>query len=221
MIDPGSDREMRDALVTSERDARPGDSCLTPERIWVAVRGEASPGEIREALRHVAACGVCSEAWRIARDVSEDAAVPAARKPARMSRIAAVASAAVLAATALLVLERDRPHPSPRSYRQEAATETVEAVTPDGASLPRSSFVLRWRDLGQATRYDVTVYTEDLRLVGRARDLDRPEYTVPAEAFRDLPAGTRLVWKVAANLPDGRRVSSGAFLVVVADDSRP
>ena len=54
--------------------------------------------------------------------------------------------------------------------------------------------------------------TEDLRVIAEARDLDAAEYTVPTEALVDLPSGSRIVWQVHANLPDGRRLASRSFV---------
>ncbi len=103
-------------------------------------------------------------------------------------------------------------------YRAPAAGEPRSLVA-DGATLPRDAFVLRWTSAGPDATYAVAVTTPDLVEVFAARGVRTTEFRVPPEAIAAFPAGTRLVWRLDAQLSDGARRSSPAQFVVLADRS--
>ncbi len=150
-------------------------------------------------------------AWRVAREVSADSAPPvAARRAWGVAHWAAVA-AAVIAAVLIPVGVHEWRAPAPAIYREPGAT--LVALVPEGASLPRSGFLLRWAPLGLDARYSVRVVRADLSIVAKVDGLEREEYLVPAEALAQFSAGTLLYWRVEAHLLDGSQVVSDTFSV--------
>lgn len=216
---------IHERLLASERDAAPRSDCPAPEALWDAARGAAAPDAVRAVVLHTAECGVCSAAWRLAAEVartagvrSEPATPVAPSRPRRPIVPWLLAAAAVLAALALPLALRDREPDVAAEFRDERpAAATIRAQVPDGAALPREAFELAWEPLAEGATYRVEVFTETLAPVARADDLDEPRWTVPAAALADLPAGTRLVWRVQAFGVRGAPVRSPAFLVAIAD----
>ena len=70
-----------------------------------------------------------------------------------------------------------------------------------------------WETHAGSARYALTVTTRALAPVFERSGLTQPEAQVPASALAAFSAGTELAWVVEATLPDGRRVTSPAFLV--------
>jgi hypothetical protein len=68
MTDPEMDARLRAAFASLSRDAAFTADCPPPERLWAGARGELPPGEVETLASHVADCGACAEAWRIAKD---------------------------------------------------------------------------------------------------------------------------------------------------------
>ena len=134
--------------------------------------------------------------------------------------ILALVAAAVLA---ILVFPRDpdpsSPSPSPTiepdggTVLREAGTTaaiTSELATPD---LEPGAFTLRWSEVPGALRYELQLTTEALDPVWSADDLTANHASVPRETIEAVPAGTELVWRVTAVMPDGQRRSSAALAV--------
>ena len=202
---------MRDAFIA------PGavkSGCAEPGRIWDAAVGALPPAEARSLVAHSVSCADCAVAWRLAREAASEAGLlTTAERPVAILprfRVAAVGAAAAAAAAALLlvpVLRKPVHEPALRSVSRGQ----LRALSP--ASLPRQNLALRWSGAPTALRYAVTVTTRDLTVVHEARGLTAPQAVVPEAALARLPAGTELFWTVEAFLPDGSRVSSGAFLV--------
>jgi hypothetical protein len=151
--------------------------------------------------------------WRLARDVSEEAfsdeIVPeTARRPPRW--VFAAAAAAAMLVIGLTVfqfsLQENRSTPI---YRSDPSG-VVESLIPSGSAVPKNEFVLKWSG-PQGARYDVVVGDEDLRPLAEARMLEATDYRVSPEVLAGLPRGARILWRVVAELPDGRRVSSPTF----------
>ncbi len=214
----GTER-LREAFAAQSDRARPTAACPAPERIWAAVRETGSRRAAREVALHAISCPACAESWRLAGDVAADAlprAIPEAGESATLRARAlrlrwALGAAAAIAAVALgvAVIESSlRDHRAP-VYRSARAGAVASLVQP-GSKLPRSGFVLRWSG-PEGARYDVTVGTVDLRPLAEARSLGAAEYRVPPDALAGLPRGARVLWRVEAELPDGRRVSSTTY----------
>lgn len=210
----------RRALTTSSGQARPQENCPPAERIWAAVRGELSPEEFRAAGLHAIACEACSEAWRLALDVSSEVfhadrpvvdELPAqARAPWRVWwRLAAAAATVSLVLIGVQIQRELSLTPAP-GYRAQIH-DSIRSLLPQEAALPRDRLVLRWEGPEGAT-YDIRVATEDLRILDRATGLTAGEHLVPEQALVDLEDGARIVWQVEAVLGDGTRVVSESFV---------
>ncbi|NJL29925.1 MAG: hypothetical protein HC897_19520, partial [Thermoanaerobaculia bacterium] len=92
----------------------------------------------------------------------------------------------------------------------DGGEQAIHSLLGAEPAMARDAVVLRW-DGPEGARYDVFVQTTGLAMVSEAHELETTEYQVPAEALADLPAGTRLFWRVEAVLADGSRLSSSAF----------
>lgn len=210
---------LRAAFAAVAVDAAPGSDCPDPGRLWGALHGEGPAAERREIALHAIACPTCAEAWRLARNLDGEmsarlgsAARPAAAdSPGRSIRwwaAAGLAASLVLAAGLALFSWRSRPV-EPPVYRAQPG-ESIASLVPEGAVLPRARCLLRWSGPAGA-RYDLLVATSDMRPLVRVPRLEASEYLVAADALAALPAGTRLLWQVEADLPDGSRLPSRTF----------
>ena len=219
-------KHLRRAFAAVSQPATAPETCPTPEKIWEAVRGELSPGEVEAIVEHTAVCASCAEDWRLARVLqTAEPAVSTAPAPAGVVRygpwqrvrtyVLAAAAALAVAVVGIQVYQAQQPDQGAAGYR-EGQQDAIQSRIADGAFLPRERFLLRWSAPAAAgASYDVEVSTEDLRVVASAEDLRTPELQVPASALAGLPTGSRLLWKVEADLPDGRHLSSPTFVTTV------
>ena len=214
-----TDERLREAFVSRDPVANPDGSCPDPETVWRAVRRELPHEGIRQIGLHVTTCAECTEAWRLAREVAREAPAdvvaferPASRSPrARPWWIGgALAAAAAMVLVALLLPSGPGLGPNGGGTLR-GAEEVINPLTDLAVPLLRESCTLRWQGPAEG-RWEIRVATEDLRVIAEARNLDVTEFTVPAEALADLPAGSRIVWQVHANLPDGHRLASRSFV---------
>ncbi len=193
-----------------------GADCPSPERIWAAVRGEVEPTEVQSLLEHTLGCRGCARNWRLARAVSQEASDGALqdrlreRSSRRWKRPAWwLVAASILVAVGIQVA----PKREPPTLRRAAQPPALESLIPEGASLPRGDFLLRWREGQAGTLYTVQVVTEDLQPVASARNLAESQFRVPESSLASLPEDARLFWEVRMESPDGRRLTSPAFSV--------
>lgn len=214
-----SDERLREAFVSRARDGVAQGDCPDPETVWLAVHRELPRERIRRVGLHATTCPECAEAWRLAVEVTREApatVIPFDRGARRSARsrawwtAGALAAAAALAAIALLLPTAPTLRP-PERETLRGAEEIITPVTDLGAALPREACTLRWQG-PPGGRWAIRVATEDLRVLAEAHDLPTTEFTVPAETLADLPAGSRIVWQVYLELPDGRRLASRSFV---------
>jgi hypothetical protein len=211
---------MRRAFASLSQTAPAPQACPPPEKIWEAVRGGLPTGEIQAIVEHMAACPSCAEDWRLAvalqkPETASNVVIPAAERftLGRRLRSWGLAAAAVLA-LAVVGVQFVRQDAGQAGYRGDG--ETIQSLVEEGQALPRQQFLLRWSALETpGATYDVEVSTEDLRVVASADDLREPQLLVPAASLAGLPSGTRLLWKVDAELPEGGQVSSATFVTLV------
>ncbi len=78
--DPRNDQQLRAAFATLSRDAEFTAACPASEQLWAGARGDLAPGEVESLAVHMADCGACAEAWRLAREFGAPAQLAA---PAR------------------------------------------------------------------------------------------------------------------------------------------
>ncbi len=210
---------LRKAFVADAEMHGGGEECPSAEALWKSAGGELMKQENEEIILHIGECGACAAAWRLAREMAKDK-VPVgdsqlARGPTVRAWAPWLAAAAVLLVAVALGVQLTGPWSKRQPVYRAQEDAWLTPVTADGDSLPRDQFVLRWNAGPEGTSYDVRVTTEDLDLVAQGRMLDASEFMVPEEALAALPAGARLFWQVTAHIPDGRRLDSDSFLVVV------
>jgi hypothetical protein len=104
--DPEVDARLREAFASLSRNVTFTAACPAPERLWAGARGELTPAEVPTLVSHVADCGACAEAWRIARDFGTPAEFAA---PARTFQWWLPAAAAILRASAVSLFYLTRP----------------------------------------------------------------------------------------------------------------
>jgi hypothetical protein len=214
------DEVLRTAWRAREAAAAPAGGCPAASDLWSAVRGELPPEARRAVIDHTSSCAACAEAWRLAVALTPDPIPVSAPKPRsvlaflpRQSTLAPLAAAAVLAvalAGGYWLWQGPRPGRAPEFRGAEAPA--IRSLVDDGQALPRGSFRLRWSAGPAGSRYDVHVTTESLQVVGTFRQLAEPALVVPESALASLRAGTRLLWRVEAVLPDGERVASPTYV---------
>jgi hypothetical protein len=195
----------------------PALDCAAPEKIWAAVSGELSFAELRALTDHSVRCGACGDALRLARDLRasgvpvEKAVVP--RWSPRSKWLVGVALAAGMAGVLAVSTNLRRTGTEPEVERGVAAPQIRSALS--GTRQSRVSLVLRWWPYPQATRYNVTLATSDLRVLFQKAGLETPEVAVPPSALAGLSPEAPLVWRVEAVLLDGRSIESPAFLLTL------
>jgi hypothetical protein len=210
---------LRKAFAAPAGPAPEPETCPPPDRIWLAVRGELPPAELRTVLDHIAACPACAEDWRIAMAFEEEsragAAIPAVprRVPSFATRFRPwlVAAAMILTTTGGLLLY---PHKDPPGYRGDGTT--VESLVPQDASKPRDQFVLSWKPIPGATSYKLTVTEPStMNLLFEKEDIVSTSFKLPESALTPVPSGAKLLWQVFPAFPDGSHPQEPAFTVRV------
>lgn len=194
--------------------------CPPAERIFAGAHGELPEAELGALLDHLALCPTCSQEWRLAVELGQQAAPPAAAQPReggvvvagnfrqrRVSPWMGLAAALLLAAIGLPFLLRES-GPSP-ALRGEKEVAVVDASGP----LDRTSCVLRWRlePPREGARYAVRAMNEKLEPIADRAGLTAGELALPAEKLARVPPGGLLLWRVEARLADGAVVASPTF----------
>jgi hypothetical protein len=201
------DPKLREAWSARPQEVRDRAGCPDPERFWAALTLELPRTERAALIDHVQSCARCAESWRLTAELVERPAAARGARPSALRYLPIAATLAVMVVSGWIVLHQT---PGRRSPDVE-----VRSRIEDRQPLPRNAFVLEWTPGPAGTIYDVEVGTSDLRSVTRAYALTAPRFTVPAAALTDLPAGTEIVWRVQATLPDGRVVSSMTYLTSI------
>ena len=122
-----------------------------------------------------------------------------------------VLGGALVAAIAYLFVPRGQP--SGDAVSASIRGPAIESRVPD-SGLRRDHAVLQWTPVPGAT-YSVSVTDEQGRVLQNARNLQQPEYEVPASSFAGLPAGARIVWRVGASLANRSKVTSKEFHAII------
>ena len=104
----------------------------------------------------------------------------------------------------------DRPA-APPTFRSGKTIE-IRSLVPESETLRRDSCLLSWSSAGDGSSYDLEITRETLETIVIERSLETNEYRVPPDALALVPQGGKIVWRVEARLPDGRRITSGAFI---------
>ncbi len=213
--DDGRLKETFQALgETSQRELSPEEI----DRVWRAVSGELPAEERRDLVDRMAGDPALAEAWRSAQELSRAAAAGAAREervPRRaVWRASWLAAAAVLIAGIGIAIVYQRSSLRDDTFRDPGHYVVESLVQPD-VTLPRDAFRLRWTPGPPDTRYQVTVTTEDLRVLATIQGLTAPELTLDGRRLSDVAPGARVLWQVMAALPGGESVASQTFVARV------
>jgi hypothetical protein len=113
-------------------DTTSGTDCPPAVQVWEAVNGQLDPADTAAVVDHVASCGACAEAWRLARDLEPETIAsspipfPKKRRPSAAWPLLAAAAILVLAIGAW-PLFRGTPAP---------AAPVANAVAPAPSSAP-------------------------------------------------------------------------------------
>lgn len=179
------------------------------EELYEAASGNLDRARRLEIVDHVAKCGECTQAWKIALDVgARDAKASVTQRPWRFALAASVILAVGLVTYLVIPVEQGTPQ-----YRE--GVDPLAPVSAIGSSLPRDQFVLRWSAGPQGTSYVVRLSTADLAALLVKSDIAATELVVPSSVLANVKAGEELLWQVEARLPDGRRVVSQTYVVRV------
>jgi hypothetical protein len=220
----GGDEALARAFRALDDVAGAGDTCPGRDEICASAGGRGG-GQDRAVLAHLAECGACAAAWRVARELGSradatgaaekgsSAGVPSGRARAIpvSTRVAALAAAAVLVAAVGLVLRGPVPARAPSADVRASGSEWIRTLVPEDEVLSRENCLLRWTPGPTGSTYDVRVMTESLDAVANGRGLESAELPVPAALLDKVPRHEKLVWQVTVHLPDGRRNDSRSF----------
>jgi len=210
-----TDAELRGAFAGDGGIADDGSRCPEADRLWASAREElpppASGGAPEAILLHLAECGSCASAWRLARAMrSAPTASAGVRRPHLL--LALAASLVLLVGAAALLLPRLAPETGPFMRGPGGMVPRPEATI---QVLRRDDPVLRWSAGPEGTLYEIRVTDRDLNLLGHGWRLQAPEYRLDPAAVAGLQEGTVIHWQVTARLPDGREASSPTFTTPV------
>lgn len=217
--------DANDLIALFRDEAATGDDAPAHPNVDALIAGDLAEDQARSlaeqalndpdlalALRVAAAM---DEARREAAADEADAPTTLADRAPRKPRTLAIAAVALAAAAAVFLIARPRP---PAPIDDDAVRTGVDKrirPAPGLERLPKDAVELRWVGGPPGATYDVFVSTRALESVHQALDLSGAQTTVPASALRDIPSGSTLLWRVVAVTPDGRKIHSTAFEVVV------
>lgn len=211
---PAAD-DLRKRFVAAAERSRPAPGCPGLESFWEAQQGELSAARTRELIEHTVHCPACAEGWRVAHAMGAMEQEPAQRQASSGRWIMAAAAAAVLAVMiGLTTLVPTALRDAQPVYRA-GPSEIIRSLTPEEVPLPRSDFVLRWSPGPEGTLYAVRLTTASFSPVALIDGLERSEWRVESKQLERIESGTRLLWRVEALLPDGRRVQSETHFITL------
>jgi tetratricopeptide (TPR) repeat protein len=136
-----TDDQLRQAFQDLSRNAAFGPECPPPDRLWAGARGELPPGEVEAVAVHLAECGACAEAWRVARDFGTRVELDAPKAAFPWWLAAAAAVVIVAAGSALVYLRRPAVSTTPAVAIAPTFTIPIEKA-PIKVS---SKYALTWR----------------------------------------------------------------------------
>jgi hypothetical protein len=217
---------LRKAFAAPGPAPEPG-GCPPSDRIWLAVRGELPPADLRGILDHVATCSACAEDWRIAMAFEEEAratgaiAVPAARSRFGMRALRPFLVAAALVVATVTGYQLHQPLHQPKAPVSidrggEGEQTDIRSLLPTGHEvLSRDHFVLRWTADPRAESYSLLVSTSKLDLLFQKEGITGTTFQVPADALKGLRSGAKVSWLVTPVFPDGSQSPGTTFQAIV------
>jgi hypothetical protein len=193
------DAELDRMRRTFADDTTSGTDCPPAVRIWEAANGQLDPGDAAVVVDHVASCGACAEAWRIARELEAEEAgaglipFPNKRRMSAVWPLLAAAATLVLAIGAWPLL-RGTPAPAP-------PVATVVTATPSPAPSQTTAA------LGPAVEKAPVILSASRVLVFRNQTSADPfveEFAVAIAPYQknDYPAAITRLDALARKYPD-------------------
>jgi hypothetical protein len=176
------------------------------ERLFAALHGDMRAEERREVIDELIRNPRAAAAWRLARELEppEQTSAPSVW---RQPRWLAIAASLVLLSAAVWQFERSRVEPP--VYRS-SDPRAIAPVVPGDGRLSRAEPVLRWTAI-EGARYRVRVWTPGLEPLAESDLLESPEYRLPPDVLRRVPAGTGILWQVEARVRGSADVMSPTF----------
>jgi hypothetical protein len=197
-------------------------ACLDAGWIWDALSGTTAPGGLDAGLAHVAECASCAEAWRLAHELMIATGQVAPARPAAPAwtswRVWLPAAAALVLVAGGTAVDRGwigRGAVAPEADVVRGAAATLAPTMAEPGTCSRAACRVSWTDAGAGARYTIRITTGRLEPVAYASGLREPAYVVPAAQLQKVASGSELLWQVEAALPDGQRLSSATFPLVV------
>ncbi len=233
MMDEKEGRSLVKAFAALPQAATSSQPCPPPALIWETLRLEAPEADRKRVVEHISNCGSCAAAWRLAREITRSAPQPgflASRRGAvrRAGWMALATAAVLLVGISVLQLARieeggqnspmplqqlpkiaaDRSGTGP-GYREGDGASIFSSLDP-GEALPRDHCLLQWRVEPEAAgvQYQIEVLDEGLEPIVSNGRLSESEFLVPAEKLTRFPPGSRIVWHLKAEWPDGQKRSA-------------
>lgn len=203
------------AAPTAAGSAREADSCPPPDRIWLGVRGELPPDELRGLLDHIATCQACVEDWRIAKEFEAESgtgeslgpeeilrAQPRRVERSRWSRLQSrfAAAAAVVLVSAVGFQLYTRPEPS---FRSGSSTRVVESILKSGSALPRERFVVPWKPVNGAVSYTFEATSPKVMKPLFVKSITSPSVQIPPADLETLRSGDEVLCTIKPFTSDG------------------
>jgi hypothetical protein len=204
--------DLRGALTDLAEEGLRAPGCPDPVEFWDAQRGELSASATRDLVEHTTRCPRCAEAWRVAHDMGAMREEAPGHRSSMTWKVTLAAAAVIVLAVGLISVFPPGERVGEPVFRSGQGV-VIEALTDETVPLPRKDFRLRWSQGPDGTVYSVRVTTESFAAVAMVDGLDLPEWQVPEEALEGIAGGTRLLWRVEAFLPDGRKVQSETYFV--------
>ena len=201
----------------------PGSSACPEAPRLVALALQDLRGDERTSLaEHVVACAPCARDYRIVLDAHQEAAdeLPDIQV-ARWSGWRLAAFAVGLFAIAVGVVQL-RPFVGPASIdavRGGRATQR-EAVSPAQESvLTAAPSHFAWPSVPRSTRYELTLFDVEGRLLFSSGGLEEPLLDLPTPVQDVLRSGRRYFWIVAAE-NEGTRARMGPYWFRISDSAQ-
>ncbi len=197
---------LRRGFNATSRDDAPTADCPPPAVIWEGVRDQLASAEQRWLIEHIAGCPSCTEAWRLAVEIDDDAGRRRSSAGGWWKPLLAVAALLPLA-LGLSILDRT---PAPEVLR--APADGLELL--GGPTVPRQGWVIRWQGAEEAEFFALEIGPEAQLMTTTIEEpyLTDREYGVLPQDLEGLPAGTELAIFLTAYRQDGNRLASRTFI---------
>lgn len=191
-VENGDFERIREHFLSTSPSDRPRPDCPAPELLWEGIQDQLPPQQLSSLLGHVAECPICTESWRLGRELGS----PPVESSGSATWLKAAAGLLLVVAAAIiwLLVYQQEPIPSLRTPDQEQLVLHTETC-------PASSCLLQWSGI-EGTVYDVTVLDEQLEVVAQAKGLTQPSFPVPADNLLALDAGSHLRVGIVARRPE-------------------